>query len=334
MINKLLFYSIICFLMSLNLLLVSRETIDYSDQLNVRINSFYDVLGNDSNRKEKIYWSEETSKLKQVVANDMGILAYYSVLAKEPGFNDTKDIVWDVGAISSQVITNRGGRGRGDLLFYGVELGGAKFNQLVLELVKADDSLVSSGSPNPMTPIQVYSAIDMAKTFLIAPNNFFTKPFAKEEILTIQGKIADGGKVYGIGTIHNFVAKLYADQTTNSSKDYYTKEEIRAAIDEAIDRSDQYIYDNIKNKLGNVDFVKTDITALILVYSIMDVLGVDVVYPIDVSNTDLIVKSAIDKNPINTMKVDEAVIEHKGDNVLTELEPGSKDISITRDKSF
>lgn len=228
-----------------------------------------------------------------------GLLGYYGVLAEEPSFNETKDIIWDIGGGSSQIVANEEDADSDKMKFLGVGVGGAKFNKIVLNLMHGEGAEFNKSlSQNPMSHEAINELSNMVKVWLTDEHGPF-KPavFKQEDIDFIKRKIANGSKVYGIGVIHNFVVKMYVESNIGS-KAYYTKEDIGTILEMVADKTDDYIYDNIKkNKKDDPKFTKVDITALILVYAMMEELGIDKIYPVNISNTNgIAIKSIVDKN--------------------------------------
>lgn len=234
--------------------------------------------------------------------NDEGLLAYYGVIAKVKDFDSSKDIVWDIGGGSSQIVLSENVNGKDELKFYGVEVGGNRFNEFIRQVVKAysAEDLKNKKSVNPLTKEEAADAISFSKYLLTTDHDIkelHINPFTSNDLNTIKNKISQGGKVYAIGAVHNFVAKLYADKVVRDSfRNYYTKDDIKKALDAVVGKDDTEIRYVFKDQKGDIVFVNSDITSLILVYSMMDVLGLDRVYPINASNTDgLIIKTALEQ---------------------------------------
>lgn len=117
---------------------------------------------------------------------------------------------------------------------------------------------------------------------------FKPEVFHQAEIEFIKSKVANGGKVYGVGAVHNFVVKVFVDNNFGK-KSYYTKAEVAKILEMIVERDDDYIFNNIKkDKNNDPSFTKVDITSLILIYAMMDLFGIDKVYPVDVSDTNSI----------------------------------------------
>lgn len=224
-----------------------------------------------------------------------GLLAYYGVLAQEPAFDAAKDIVWDIGGGSSQLVANEAVGDKERLKFMGIGVGGAKFNKFVLDMKQSGDS------PNPMSFEQMGDIIhNNVSNFLKLEGSPFSPVFSENDINFIKSKISNGGKVYGIGAIHNFVAQLYVNNNLGAKK-YYTKDDILNILEMMADHDDDYIFSNVKkDKKADPKFTKFDTTSLILVYSMMDLFGIERVYPVNVSNADgIIIKSVIDSENAN-----------------------------------
>lgn len=239
---------------------------------------------------------------KVIDQNDEGLLAYYGVLAQESKFNLSKDIVWDIGGGSSQLIGSEvGTEGKEKMKFLGVAIGGAKFNEIVVNAIFGGDKNSNANrSENPMAPETIKDFIDKAKTWLIDSSGpFMPAVFSQEDVDFIKAKVANNANIYGIGAIHNFVAKVYANNNFGA-KPYYTKEELSKLLDMIANQDDDAIYANIKkNKEADPQFTKTDVTSLMLVYAMMDFFGIDKIHPVNVSNADGIAIKAIVDNKHN-----------------------------------
>lgn len=243
-----------------------------------------------------------------------GLLAYYGVLAKEPAFNPSKDIVWDVGGGSSQLVASEMSGNGEKMRFLGVAVGGAKFNDIVLNQLYGGNAESNRNlSENPMSPDVIQGLVNLVGIWLTNANGPF-KPavFTQEAIDFIKGKVSSGGKVYGIGAVHNFVVKLYVDNNLGA-KPYYTKKDIAKILEMVADHNDDYIYKNVKKSpKADPKFTKFDVTSLILIYAMMDKFGIDKVYPVNVSNADgIAIKSVIDKKMGNNIDFEEENIDIK-----------------------
>lgn len=227
-----------------------------------------------------------------------GLLAYYSVVVKEPAFNDAKDIVWDIGGGSSQLIAIEQDFDKEELRVLGIAIGATKFNDYVLKNYEPEAEFTVARNPessNPMSFDRMLEIIDDTKYLLSHAGP--SSPISHEDIEFIKSKVESGGNIYGIGPIHNFAAKHYVDKNI-AVKKYYTKEDIMTVLELMADHDDTYIYNELKkDKKADPVFTKMDTTPLILVYAMMDLFKIDKVYPINVTNAEgIIIKSVIDSD--------------------------------------
>lgn len=194
------------------------------------------------------------------------ILAYYGALS---GLTDnlTSPIVWDIGGGSMQLTFKDE---IGQFYIMGSDLASETFNARVLETISHKQV---TESPNPMSDEQVQSAITLAKKNLI---------FEKETKSLIQQQITQGKKVVAVGSVHNLVVQPLIDLISGTQAQFYTKEELLQAIILLTNKTDPQIMKLMHD--SNELFVKNYLTNLILVYSMMEILGIDEVQTIQTSN--------------------------------------------------
>lgn len=195
-----------------------------------------------------------------------GQLAYYGAVALLG--NSTKPpIVWDIGGGSMQLTYKDD---RGDFHILGGELAANTFQSLVLEQIVQKDL---SSSPHPMNTFEVNEAIKLAKEYLIFSEE--TKNFLKQKIIHDTPVIA-------VGSVHNYGVQPLCKLITKGQGKQYTKNNLHQAINLLTDQTDAEILQLLPD--SNEQFVKTQLTNLILVYAMMDLMGINEVHTLSSSN--------------------------------------------------
>ncbi len=224
--------------------------------------------------------------IRIISQEEEGKLAYYSALSQNPQIeNASLPIVWDIGGGSMQV-TYKDASDTFHIMEG--EVASQTFQALVSENIMAlqDGSL----SPNPMTASDVEAAIALAKQHL---------QFDATSTEIIKNKIAQDTPILAVGTVHNFVIQpLCTLAGIDSAKDHYSKSDLLLAINLLTDKTDQQIMQ--LNHLPNLSLAKNQLTNLILVYAMMDLMGVEQVQTIKSSNVEglLVMNAVAPKQPI------------------------------------
>lgn len=226
--------------------------------------------------------------IRIISQEEEGKLAYYSALSQlSPSETPQLPIVWDIGGGSMQVTYKDTSD---NFHIMEGEIASQTFQALVSENVMMFEK--GSVSPNPMTATDVEAAIELAKESL---------HFESTSTDIIKNKIAEGIPLLAVGSVHNFgIQPLCTLAGIDSAKDHYTKSDLLLAINLLTDKTDQQIMQ--LNNLPNVSLAKNQLTNLILVYAMMDLLGVEQVQTIKSSNVEglLVMNAKPTKQPLAT----------------------------------
>jgi len=232
--------------------------------------------------------------IRIISQEEEGKLAYYSALSQNPPSETaTLPIVWDIGGGSMQITY----KDTSDTFhIMEGEIASQTFQALVSEKIMAFQD--GSHTPNPMSAGDVEAAISLAKQHL---------QFDATNTDIIKNKIAQNTPVFAVGTVHNFVIQpLCALAGIDSANDHYRKSDLLLAINLLTDKTDQQILQ--LNHLPNLALAKNQLTNLILVYAMMDLLGVEQVQTIKSSNVEgLLVMNASS----NKQAIDSPIFAHK-----------------------
>ncbi|MCS5709971.1 Ppx/GppA phosphatase family protein [Candidatus Berkiella aquae] len=199
-----------------------------------------------------------------------GKLAYYSALSKIPN-NDTLPIVWDIGGGSMQ-LTFKDSSDTFHIMEG--EMASQTFQALVTTHIKGAED--GSASPNPLNAANVDAAIELAKAHL---------QFDITSTEIISNQIKQETPIFAVGTVHNMViSPLCHLAGIESNADHYTKSDLRLAIELLTDKTDHDIVQ--LNHLPTLSLAKNQLTNLILVYAMMDLMGIEQVQTMKVSNVE------------------------------------------------
>jgi len=223
-----------------------------------------------------------------------GKLAYYSVFSQ---MDQTElgeaPVVWDIGGGSMQLTF----KDQAD--YFHVmqgQLASQTFQSLVCDKVLHKEE---TASPNPLNTNDVEAAIDLAKEHL-------TFDPATSDI--IKHQIAHNAPVLAVGSVHNFVIQPLCNLAgVHPAGSEYTKEDLHQAILLLTDKTDEQIMKI--TALSNPDLAKNQLTNLILVYAMMDIMGIDKVHTVKSSNVEgLIIQHATAnkkeiQTPINLQEI-------------------------------
>lgn len=232
------------------------------------------------------YFSDKLEMPVRIISQEEeGKLAYYSALS-QPHPDGNLPIVWDIGGGSMQ------------LTFKDVadqfhvmqgEVASQTFQALVGEQVLGFED--GSLSPNPMKASEVEAAIALAKE---------TLQFDSATTAIIKNQISQQTPVLAVGTVHNFsIQPLCTLAGIDASKDHYSKNDLLLAIELLTDKTDQQIMH--LNNLPKIDMAKNQLTNLILVYAMMDLMGIEKVQTVKSSNVEgLLLMNAPTKQPISS----------------------------------
>lgn len=217
-----------------------------------------------------------------------GKLAYYSAFSQlDQAELEQPPIVWDIGGGSMQLTF----KDNSDY-FHIMEgqIASQTFQSLISETLLHKEP---TASPNPMTEANVQAAIDLAKSHLL---------FDHTTTDIIKQQVTENSPVIAVGSVHNFTIQPLCNLAgTHPASNYYTKEDLHLAINLLTDKSDEQIQKLMS--LANPDFAKNQLTNLILVYAMMDIMGIDRVQTVRSSNVEgLLLKNAAHKT--EPLKID------------------------------
>lgn len=219
------------------------------------------------------YFSAEFNMPVNIISQEEeGKLAYYSAVSQSDHNETTAlPIVWDIGGGSMQ-LTFKDSSDHFHIM--GGEIASQTFQAQVSEqILKFEDS---STSPNPMSEANVTAAIQLAKELLT---------FDPTATTIIKQQINEGTPVFAVGSVHNFgITPLCQLAGIESDKDHYTQNDLMLAIKLLTDKTDAQIMQ--LNHLPNLALAKTQQTNLILVYAMMDLMGIDSVRTVKSSNVE------------------------------------------------
>lgn len=198
-----------------------------------------------------------------------GILGYYSALTKiDQSLDAKKPVVWDIGGGSLQ-ITYKDGSGQFHVLQE--DLASQTFQTLVTEQLFGKGP---SESPNPMNQADVQGAIELAKQNL---------EFHSGTLEIVAKQIEMGAPILAIGTVHNnSILPACKIAGIHPNEGFYTKEDVYHAISFLTGKTDDEIMHLVS--IPKKDFAKNQVTNLILVYAVMDMMGIDKVSTIQCNN--------------------------------------------------
>lgn len=234
-------------------------------------------------------------QFKVATPEEEGEIGYYSaVYLVGTDFDSSKDIVWDIGGTTSQITYHQDNLSQ----FFGIDMGATLFFNEVMWNTKYLNP--KTNTVNPLTNDEISESILLAN-FLISDPVSPQKPFSTLDIENIKNRVKLGGKVYGIGAVHNLNVYPAIRNYFHVNRPFYTKLEVNDITNAFIGKSDQEILDDIYKKKEKLYFIKNNTTAIILVYAMMDTLGIDEVYPITVSNQlGLIMKALMEETLCQT----------------------------------
>jgi exopolyphosphatase/guanosine-5'-triphosphate,3'-diphosphate pyrophosphatase len=201
---------------------------------------------------------------------DEGKLAYFSALTKlDSDEAASLPVVWDIGGGSMQLTYKNEAN---DFFVMGGEVASQTFQALVLEHVVHKEL---SETPHPLNESQVQEAIALAKKHLV---------FDEVASSLIHQKIDQGTSVIAVGSVHNQVIQPLCNLATHQEASFYTKSDLLQAIGLLTNKTDQEILGFME--FPNEQFVKNQLTNLILVYAMMDMMGIEKVQTMQTSNVE------------------------------------------------
>lgn len=232
------------------------------------------------------YFSNELNiPIRIISQEEEGKLAYYSAISQQQTEStESLPIVWDIGGGSMQ-LTFKDASDHFHIM--GGEIASQTFQALVSQNILGleDGSL----SPNPMNAENIAAAITLAKEHL---------QFDATSTEIIQQQIQNDTAILAVGSVHNFViTPLCKLAGLESDDDHYTKTDLSLAMKLLTDKTDTEIMQ--LSHLSKPEFAKHQLTNLILVYAMMDLMGIESVQTIKSSNVEgLLVMNASYKKPL------------------------------------
>ncbi|MBS0290753.1 MAG: hypothetical protein JSS07_12050 [Proteobacteria bacterium] len=204
--------------------------------------------------------------IKIISQEEEGKLAYYSAMTQLQHQDVAlSPIIWDIGGGSMQLTFKEEDQ---DFKVLGSDLASQTFHALILSEFK------KKNTPHPMDEAQVKAAIKLAKQHFKVDN---------ELLIMIQQKIAKGHPIVALGAVHNQVVQPFCHEINRAeSLSIYHKTDLYKAIQWLTNKTDDEIQALLPG--AATTFVKNQLTNLILVYAIMDVLGIDKVHTLQASN--------------------------------------------------
>jgi len=203
-----------------------------------------------------------------ITQEEEGKLAYLSVLSQINN-QELAPIVWDIGGGSMQ-LTFRDELG--EFYVMGSDLASHTFEQLVLDKICHKNL---SESPNPMSHKQIKEAMILARQNLVLND---------VPHIMISERVSNGSSVIAIGSVHNQSILPIVSLAAQTQDNFYIKDSVLSAIELLANKTDEEIL-ALKPNLDR-QFVKTQLTNLILVYTMMDTFGIDKVRTMQASNTE------------------------------------------------
>lgn len=237
-----------------------------------------------------------------------GQMAYLGVLAVKDnlpvGFDIKKDIVWDIGGSSSQLIFPNSLNGYShSSVNIGARIAHKKFFLSVRNINEAEYQ--AGASPYPLSFEDLESFLSVLETLILSPVSD-ANPLSREDVDVFKSQIAKEAQVFGVGAVHNFIAKGYVKQllikTGEKYEGFYTRDQIEMILQSVLNKKIDEVYREIKggnlqpsepNYNKELEYVKGDILVLGFVWKLMTILNIDKVYTVSISNTEGIIMDAL-----------------------------------------
>lgn len=207
-----------------------------------------------------------------------GKLAYYSAMMEHPS-DDSAPIVWDIGGGSMQLTFQDHSS---EFHIMGGDLASQTFLSLMLNEVLQKEV---TDTPYPMNVAQVDAAIELAKAKLV---------FDENATSIISQQIQNGAQVLAVGTVHNAIIQPLC-HLIDSNGDFYSKEQLHQAISMLTDKNKDEVLALMPDP--NPNFVNNQLSNLILVYAMMDKMGIDEVTTVQASNVQGVMYQAGQTRP-------------------------------------
>ncbi len=222
-----------------------------------------------SNGEDYVHELEEKAHIpiNVISQEDEGKLAYLGAIANFGQNEVVEPIVWDIGGGSMQLTFKNQ---QDEYFVMGGEMAANTFQALVQEkvLFKALNE-----TPYPMNHDEIVAAIDLAKHHLT---------FDEAAKSIIQTQIEMGSEIIAVGAVHNYSVLPLCNLVKNRTDKGYSKQDIQLAIYLLTDKDDAEIINLFP--MATKDHVKNQLTNLILVYAMMDLMGIESVKAVQTSN--------------------------------------------------
>lgn len=201
--------------------------------------------------------------LRVISPHDEAKLAFNGVVGAVNAIDKYNIIVWDIGGGSMQMIA----LGHDDnFMVTGNRIAAESFKNLVLQYVKRGQH-----SPNPVSYNDFYQITKFAITILGDSLIIPTDPDRFDD------------KIYGVGSLHNKVVQHYVNMSQKHQANKYNFDSLRGAIEFLLGKSDDELLE-LSGGIKDAEFVKSEVTSLILVYAAMQKMGVTEIETLDVNN--------------------------------------------------
>ena len=209
-----------------------------------------------------------------------GVLSFLGAMLEHPRADPSRAVVWDIGGGSMQITMKQPDA---QLLMAGCELAARTFLEQTLIHVKREGQTLT---PNPMSANEVEQAIALARGLLTGTSTVESglKPFDAEALELLRKRIRSEKYVLGIGGVHARIVLPCVRAVTGVKDPCYTPESLRQTIDCMI--AQELTDEGIHQLVGStMDCFPSTLPSLILVYTVLDLLGINHVHVLDINNT-------------------------------------------------
>lgn len=209
-----------------------------------------------------------------------GVLAFLGANLEYPRADPSRVVVWDIGGGSMQITMKQADA---PLLMAGCEIAARTFLEQTLTRVKKGGQ---SLTPNPMSVNEAQQTFDLARALLTGTSAIPSglMPFDAKELALLRERIRSEKYVLGIGGVHARIVLPCVRAVTGVREPRYTPESLRQTIDYMI--AQEFTDEGIHQFVGsNMDNFPSTLPSLILVYTVLELLGIKHVQVLDINNT-------------------------------------------------